>query len=168
MGIGVDRHHRKPLDGNQRNRGRCTKYHAGASRCGKKLTNAMVAERETEKIDGGKNACQVENGGHEAEPQETLVVAAVVADGLDFDLYGVIHLLCEQVRTDGGNHRADFLDGKGIRQVVLTAGVDRNHRRFQTEGAAFHVVGENDERLQFATDNRVFTFASVFTFQGDF
>ena len=162
MGVGVHGHHRKPKDRNHRQECSRSKHHAGVSRCCQEFADAMVAERETEQVNGCKDSCQVKNRCYKPETQKSLVVAAVVAHGLEFHMNGVVHLLGEHIRANGRNHRADFLDGKGVGQIILPAGVHRDHRRFQTEGTAFHVVWQYEKSLQLSADYGMFAFASVF------
>ena len=80
----------------------------------------------------------------------------------------VVHLLGKQVGANRRNHRADFLDRKRIRKIILAAGIHRNHGRFKPERAAFHVVREHDKRLQVTANHRMFAFATVVAFHRDF
>ena len=110
----------------------------------------------------------MKNRRHKPEPQKALVVTAIVAHGLEFYMNRVVHLLGKQVGANRRNHRADFLNRKSIREVILAARIHRNHGRFKPQRATFHVVREHDKRLQVTANHRMFTFASVITFHRNF
>ena len=160
--ISIYCHHGKPQNRNHRQESRRPKHHARVTCRRQEFTNAMVAERETEQVNGRKNSCQVENCRHKPEAQKSLVVTAVIADRFEFHMNGVVHLLGELVCANGRNHRADFLDRKGVGQIILPARIHRNHGSLEPERTAFHVVRQHDEALQVATDNSMFAFTALF------
>ena len=80
----------------------------------------------------------------------------------------IVHLLGKHFGTNRRNHRANFLDRKSIREVILAARIHRNHGRFKPQRSAFHIVRKHDKRLQVTSNHRMFAFASVVAFHRHF